>query len=216
MTRLIITAIHREAAYQFPSGSVYVVDLENRKTFETDGIEPPYRVHDHNPRGGMRGMRGLSFRNSELAVANYSSVFFFDRHWNLLRTFTHPSISAIHEILYVDDGIWVTSTANDLLAKFDLAGKLCEFEYIRSQKDLMIKLGGPLRSMLQRNDILNGKFDFRRRTYFKSDIHDRNHLNSIAVAPDGRLFISLGLIVGELFSLSVELKTIMISLGIWS
>jgi len=216
MTRLIISTCERGAPYPFPSGRLYVVDLESRKVVQqTDGLEPPYREIDSNPRGGMRGMRGLSIRNGELAVANYSSIFFFDRHWNLLRTFSHPSVSAIHEILYVDDGIWVASTANDLLAKFDLSGELSDFEYIRSKKNLMLQMGCSLRQTLQHNDILSGRLDFRRRTYFKSDVYDRVHLNSFALAPDGRLFISLGLIVGEFFSLLVNLKTIMLSLGIW-
>ncbi|HUH97122.1 MAG TPA: hypothetical protein VLZ89_07180 [Anaerolineales bacterium] len=216
MTRLIITAIHREAAHRCSSGSLYVLDFEDRKLLmKTDGIEPPYRLHDQNPRGGMRGMRGLGVRNGELAVANYSSVFFFDPHWNLLRTLTHPSVAAIHEILYVDDGIWVSSTANDLLAKFDLAGQLMEFEYVRSHKNLMRQLGGPWRPGSQQGDAPNGKFDLRKRTYFKSDAYDRTHLNSMTFGPDGRLFISLGLIVGDSFSFLVILKGVMISLHLW-
>ena len=108
---------------------------------QTMGIEPPYRIHDTNPRGGMRGMRGISICNGELAVANYSSIFFFDHQWNSLRIFTHPSAPALHEILYVEDGVWVTSTANDLLVKFNMDGLLSEYYPVREQTGADEKVG---------------------------------------------------------------------------
>lgn len=160
-------------------------------------------------------MRGLSFNRGELAVANYSAIFFFDRNWNLLRVFSHPLISAIHEVLYANDGLWVTSTANDLLAKFDLVGNLQRLEYLRSQRDLMIQLGGPLRQLLKPGDAAGSKMDFRRRTYFVSDVYDHTHLNGVIQTCDGSLFLSMGLIVGDIFSLFMNLKTAMMKLGLW-
>lgn len=217
MNRIIVTTNHREAPLQATSGWIYVIDLDSRKILQvTEGMEPPNRTFDHNPRGGMRGMRGLSFNKGELATADYSSVFFFDRHWNLLRAFSHPSVSAIHEILYVDDGVWVTSTANDILAKFDLKGRLKEYHYLREQRELMKQLNGPLQQLLNRDDVFEGRIDFRSRTYFKSDLYDRVHLNGIAPWRDGRLFFSLGLIVGDSFGLLISIETFMRRLGIWN
>jgi hypothetical protein len=67
MTRLIVTTSQREAPLNESSGWIFVVDLGNQKILQqTRGLEPPYRAFDQNPRGGMRGMRGLGFYNGEL------------------------------------------------------------------------------------------------------------------------------------------------------
>ncbi len=217
MTRLVVTTNHREAPLHAASGWLYIIDLDTQKILRvTEGVEPPNRAIDHNPRGGMRGMRGMSINKGELAVAGYAAILFFDQHWNLLRSFTHPSVSAIHEILYADDGLWVTSTSNDILAKFDLSGNLQEFHYLRAQRDLMTELDGPLRQLFQPKDIAGGKTDFRNRSYFKADLYDRVHLNGITSSRDGRLFFSLGLIVGDSFELLMNVKTFMRRIRIWN
>jgi hypothetical protein len=192
------------------------VDVENRKVIQkSSGVEAPYRTHDTNPRGGMRGIRGMGFRNGELAISNYSSILCFDRHWNLLRVFTHPSIASIHEIFYAGDGVWVTSTANDVLGCFDANGDLNPLIYMRTQKNLMRKLGGPLKQVVRPKDLVVGRKDFRIRTYFNLDVYDRVHLNSICQMPDGRLLLSLGLLVGDYFGFLMNIKTLMLKLKVW-
>lgn len=217
MTRLLISTNHREVLNSAISGWLYVVDLENRTVLKRSaGVEAPYRVHDTNPRGGMRGIRGMGFRNGEVALSNYSSILFFDCHWNLLRAFTHPSVSSIHEIYYAEDGIWVTSTANDVLARFKLDGELDPLIYMRTQKPLMRRLGGPLRQVVRPKDLAAGKKDFRLRTYFNLDVYDRTHLNGICQMPDGRLLMSLGLLVGDYFGFLMNIKTVMLKLKVWN
>ena len=216
MTRLIITSNRREAPLNEPSGWIFIVDLENQQVLQkTSGMEPPHRAFDHNPRGGMRGMRGLGFYNGELATADYSSIFFFDKHWNLVRTITHPSVSAIHELLWKDDGVWVTSTVNDMLVRFDLQGNLTEFHYVRERKDLMRQLQGPQKILFKPGEILEGRFDFRSRSYFKSDTYDRVHLNGLTLSADGRMVVSLGLVVGDVFGILMNLKTWMRRFKLW-
>jgi hypothetical protein len=216
MTRLIVSTCIREVPPDEPSGHLYIVDLENQQILrKTACIEAPYRKYDLNPRGGMRGIKGMSFHNNELAVATYSIVFFFDRQWKLLRTVTHPSVAGIHEIYYKDDGIWINSTVNDLLVRFDAEGNLYEYDDIRSHKNLMLQIRGPLRRLLDRVDILKGKIDFRNRVNFKTDDYDRTHVNGIEMHPDGRIILSLGLIIGDLFAFLNAGKTLMLRLGIW-
>jgi hypothetical protein len=216
MARIIVSTNHREVLHDSISGWLYVIDLESRQILQrTSGIEPPHRSVDENPRGGMRGMRGISIRNGELAVANYSSVLVFDRNWNLLRTCTHPSVSAIHEILYVEDGIWVTSTANDLLAKFDASGALKEYYLIQAQKKLMQVLQISRKRILNDEAVRYGEIDFRKRSYFNSDSHDRTHLNSVSFVGNDGLWLSLGLIVGNRFLFLMAVKTLMLKLKIW-
>ena len=217
MTRLIVTTNFREAPISESSGWIFIVDLEKQAVLrQTSGLEPPFRALDHNPRGGMRGMRGLSFNNGELATADYSSIFFFDKQWNLLQTITHPSVSAIHELIYDEEGIWVTSTVNDALARFDLKGNLKEFHYLREQKTLMRQLKGPQKILLRPQDIFAGNRDFRSRSYIKSDKYDRVHVNGLAFSHDGRMFLSLGLVAGELFGILMNIKTFLRRLKLWN
>jgi len=216
MTRIIISTIFRQSLNTATSGWLYCVDLETRAILkQTAGIEPPYRVNDTNPRGGMRGVRGMGFHNGELAIANYSSILFFDCRWNLLRVFTHPSIAAIHEIFHTKEGVWVTSTANDVLACFNPDGELSCLIHLRAEKSLMQKLGGPLKLAIRPADLEAGKKDFRARAYFNLDVYDRTHLNSICKLPDGRLLFSLGLLVGDYFGLLMNIKTLMLKLKVW-
>jgi hypothetical protein len=217
MTRLIISTNHRQTLNNNISGWLYVLDLEKRNILQvTPGVEAPYRLHDTNPRGGMRGMRGLSFQNGEIALANYSSVLFFDRQWNLLRVFTHPSIAAIHEIIYEKDGVWVTSTANDTLAYFDMTGNLSEILSPRSQKALMKELHGTRAAAVLEHAMYAAGRDFRKRTYFNSDPYDRTHINSIERSPDGQLLLSLGLIVGDYFEFLIHIKTFLLKIKLWN
>lgn len=217
MTRILVSTNHREVLNNAVSGWLYVVDMEERRILKKSaGVEAPYRLHDTNPRGGMRGIRGMSFQNGELALSNYSSILFFDRHWNLLRAFTHPSVAAIHEIFYARDGVWVTSTANDVLARFELDGNVNPLIYMRTQKTLMRKLGGPLKQVVRPADLVTGKKDFRLRTYFNLDVYDRVHLNSICQLPDGRFLMSLGLLVGDYFGFLMNIKTLMLKLNLWN
>jgi hypothetical protein len=215
--RLIVSTNHRGVHHDDTSGWLYVINLENGEILrKTAGIEPPFRQLDTNPRGGMRGMRGISILNGELAVANYSAVFFFDLHWNLTRAFSHPAVSAIHEILYGEDGLWVTSTANDLLVKYALSGILSEYYLVRDQVDLMRTMHGTTKRNLRTLDILNPDTDFRQRSYFNSDKYDRTHLNSLALTQDGHLLLSLGLIVSPRYSLLMYIKTMMLKIGLWN
>ena len=215
--RLIVSTNHRGVHHNDISGWLYVIDPENGEILrKAAGIEPPFRQRDTNPRGGMRGMRGISILDGELAVANYSTVFFFDLHWNLTRAFTHPAGSAIHEILYVEDGLWVTSTANDLLVKYDLSGALSEYYLVRDRVDLMRTMHGTTKRNLRTLDILNPNTDFRQRSYFNSDKYDRTHLNSLTLTQDGHLLLSLGLIVSPRYSFLMYIKTLMLKLRLWN
>jgi len=216
MTRLIISTNQRAVVHGEVSGWLYVVDLDTLKILTTTaGIEPPGRIHDINPRGGMRGMRGIGICNGELAVANYSGVFFFDFHWKLCRVFSHPLVSGIHEILYVEDGLWVTSSYNDVLLKFDLIGNVEEFFYARS-KSIMKLLGGRSRQLVQPENVQYSRVDFRDRTKFNMNFYDGTHLNAICRAPDGHLYLSLGLVTSEKFAILQDIKSWMVHAGLWN
>lgn len=216
MTRLIISTCNREVPLDAASGHLYTVDLQSLKILQrTAGIEPPYRQFDLNLRGGMRGLKGMSLHHNELVIANYSVLFFMDCNWNLLQTMTHPSVSGIHEIFAAADGVWVTSSANDLLVQFGRDGSLQVVDYIRSHRNMMQELRGPRRELLKKIDILRNRIDFRHPAQNLTGSFDQTHLNGIDVLPDGSIMLSLGLIADHLFSVLDRVKTQLISLGGW-
>lgn len=217
MTRVIITTSIRESPPHLASGRLFVVDVDQRKIVQaTSGVEPPHRENDVNPRGGMRGMRGLSIYNGRLALATYSCVLIFDRAWNFLQAITHPAVAGIHEVAYIKNELWVTSTANDMLARFNSDGILQESIFLVEQAGLMEQLKLKHKKSPAQTGITDQQLDFRKRSYFASDPFDRLHVNSICILPEGQLLISLGLIVESLFNFQMHIKTLMMKMNVWN
>jgi len=214
MTRLLITTGHRSVGSEECSGYIYVFDTKTSRFLrEVRGIEPPFREKDNNPRGGARGMRGISFRGGELAIGNYSCIFCFDRHWVLQRVISNPVCAGVHDILLEGDGIWITSTANDLLLKLDFDGNIVSHISLRGQRALIRTLKIDPGDMP--STVLDGKIDFRDRSNFNTETYDHLHVNSFAWVSQGDLIISLGWIVGKRLGLLLILKAWLIHNNLW-
>ena len=216
MTRLLVSTTQRYAPAHEPSGFLYVIDLEAWRIIQrATGFETPFREYDINLRGGMRGLRGICVKDGEIAFANYATVFCFDTHWNLTRTFTSPLCSSIHEYLLDGDGIIITSTVNDHLLFLDVESKLIRSWCIHTEEELTraIKIG---KSMLTSCEITSGKLDFRDIRNFKMDHHDRAHLNSLCRLENGDVLVSLGLIVNAQYSMLARMKEYLIDGGAWN
>lgn len=215
MLKIIISTNIRHVNSDQVSGNLYVVDVDKNVILKkTTGIEVPGRKFDTNSRGGMRGIRGIGYYNGELAIATYSAVHVFNKSWNLLRSITHPSIASIHEIYLCESGLWVTSTANDILANFSINGELLRFFYLRKIPGLK-KIFGRSKIILTDSEILDGKLDFRTRSYNISDKYDSVHLNSIDIQPDNTLLLSLGLIVNKQFHFQLAIKAFFMKTFFW-
>jgi hypothetical protein len=212
--RVILTTCQRQVPAGQPSGYVYVVDLESRQLLQrSTGIEPAFRRYDLNPRGGMRGMRGIAVRGGQIALANYSSVFLFDSRWRLQRILTDPCCAGIHELAYDGPSLWVTSTASDRLVRYDQTGRLSEILAVRDQAALTQALGAqrPARDARASAQAI----DFRDRRNFSTELHDAFHLNGVVVQPGGGLLISLGLISSAEFSGLMNLKSLLLRARLW-
>ena len=121
MKRIIISTIIRNVPADQPSGSLYIFDLSSGKTLQKSTIiEPPHRERDNNHRGGIRGLRGIIVREDQIILSNASEIFRYDASWRLLGRFSHPSCGSIHDIICQNDTIWLTSSRNDLLIRFDI------------------------------------------------------------------------------------------------
>jgi hypothetical protein len=216
MTRVIVSTIRRNVKTDEPSGFIYIVNLETGKIDQKSKfIEPPNRHLDTNPRGGLRGVRGIALAGDQIAIANASYIYRFDYQWNLLGVTSHPLSMAIHDITFQENTLWVSSARNDLLLQLDYSGRLIRYFYFRAMPLITRILNWNPPVLLSQLDIEQGGLDFRNPLTNDEEVYDRSHVNSVCVLPDGELLVSLGMIVGARFSLLLRLKRWLINNNLW-
>ena len=125
--RVVCTAVIRNTPSSVvPHGWIYDIDWDHKKVIQKLPV-PQSRSElllNLNPRGGIRGGRGVAITSDAIWVANYDTLFEYDHSWKELRRLSNPLLSDIHEIAAMDDGIWVSSTGVDLAVKIDFTGKV--------------------------------------------------------------------------------------------
>jgi hypothetical protein len=217
MTVLLVSTIRRHAPLEEPSGYLYALDVEKEQVLRRCPIiEPPFREYNSNPRGGTRGSRGIAFWPEQVAITNFSMVFRFSRRWELQGLMTHRSCSGIHDIYPQEDGLWVTSTSNDLLMYFNLAGELVEHYYLRKPAAALKKLGWKPPLLFSAEDVRSGKREFRNPGTFDLVTYDGAHVNSVCKLSNGDLLVSLGLVVGAQYSNLLRVKHFLVQRGLWT
>lgn len=191
MHRVLVTTITRECAVQETSGYLYVVDVDDAVVLaRCSMMEASLRELDPNPRGGMRGGRGIAVDGDEIYIANFSAVYRFDAQWQCLNVLSHPACADIHDIAIHDGFVWVTSTRNDLLFQFYPDGRLVDC--------LNVRMLDPVQEFADQAEIrfpneagmLNA--DLRDPRSHDSGVSDGTHLNGIAFDPSGKMVLSLG------------------------
>ncbi len=198
--RLLISSTFRHTRWDETSGHVYVFDVDSERVISKSTLkEPEYRKYDPNPRGGFRGVRGLSVNENEIAISNATSIFFFNRQWDLYFELTNPICAGVHDIQRIGSSTWVTSTRNDLIIKFDDNNEIKEIIDIRKTIDEAGLLNTKLLSLTDLKGNSFSKIDFRNPKSFNEDISDLLHVNSLWVDLEGdRLFILCGLVKNEI------------------
>jgi hypothetical protein len=187
--RIAVTSAVRHAGSADFSGYFRVVDLEAGRTLLKASIpESAWRADDPNPRGGVRGAKGVSAHGDRLVVANSERLFVFDPAWSLVEEITHPLMGAVHDVLAVDDGIWVTCTACDLLLKVDRQGEPVETWCWRADPELVSALG------FESLPPFDPDADHRDPRVAQQGVHNAVHLNGIA-RTDGGLLLLFGRIL---------------------
>jgi len=163
------------------------IDFTKGKLLRQKTVPPPlYPYSNENPRGGVRGGRGVSVRKGNFYVANYDSIFVYDKKFRFKKHITHPLFSGLHEIEVVRDGIWATSTSIDLLLKVDFNGKLLSYWYYRQNKDFLKKIG---QSAVPLIDFQN---DYRRDLKGGFAVLKLAHINNVRLYRDTKLIVTLG------------------------
>jgi hypothetical protein len=170
---------------------------------------------DTNPRGGMRGSRGISIGSDQIAIANASVIYLYNSQWNLRGIISHPSAAAIHDIHFQGSTLWATAARNDLLMQFDLSGKLLNHFYMRKPSPATRALKWQPRILLTPESVQQGAIEFRDPRTHDEETYDHAHANSICFLPNGDMLVSLGLVLNTSFSALLRIKARLVRAGVW-
>jgi hypothetical protein len=186
-TRLAITTIVRGAPLGVPSGYLRIVDLDSGAQHPPVPLpDAHHRARDTNPRGGLRGGRGIAATADRLAVAVNDRILVLDRGWQLCAVLSHRWMGGLHDLAADEAGIWATCADNDLLLRLDWDGRLRDHWHWRTDRRLRRGLGHGWLPKFERwtdhRDPLGGglRIDF-------------GHLNAVAIDGD-RLLVGLGMV----------------------
>ena len=189
--RIGVTSAVRLAGSADFSGYFRVLDLGSGRVQLTVPIpESSGRAADPNPRGGVRGAKGMSAIGDRFVVANSERLFVFDPSWELVAELTHPLLGAVHDVLAEEDGVWVTCTACDLLLKLGWDGTVVDRWSWRDEPSLVSELG--FRSV----PPFDGSLDFRDPRAVQQGVHNIVHLNGVVRGRDG-LLLSFGRVLAQ-------------------
>lgn len=216
MTRILVATSSRHTPVDKPSGHIITYDLEARKVIKTsEMIEPPYRVENPNPRGGLRGSKGISIKDGLIAISNASTVFVYDKHWNPLHVIYHPSCAGVHDIALDGETVWVTSARNDVLCQLSFNSELLKYYDNRKLAKMLGMNEFQPRVMLTDHQIQSGEIDFRDPRTHDEVFADATHTNGLSMNSDGDLLLSLGIIKNQSHQTLLAVKNWMIRNHLW-
>ena len=182
--RVAVTSAVRHAGTSDFSGYFRLVELDSGSVAIKAPIpESAWRADDPNPRGGVRGAKGVSVHGERLVVANSERLFVFDPTWSLVGEISHPLMGAVHDVLAVEDGIWVTCCACDLLLKVDWQGEPVDSWSWRAEPALVSALGFDSLPAFDRG------LDHRDPRVAQQGVHNVVHLNGVTQIADGLLLL---------------------------
>ncbi len=119
--RVVATTVVRESLRgKQETGWIYDVDLDTGTVVHKVPVpDPQFPNSDDNPRGGVRGGRGVAATDKGIVVANYDTLTTFDDEWNVLDSLTHPLFVGLHEIDWDGANLWLAATGLDALLRVD-------------------------------------------------------------------------------------------------
>lgn len=105
---VFVTTVVRGAALE-QGGSIIRIDWDRQVVERTVPVPCPVE-REAGPRGARRGGRGICRWGDSIVVANYDTLYFYDRDLNLQRQISHRLFCGLHEVCAAAEGIWVSST----------------------------------------------------------------------------------------------------------
>ncbi len=184
--RAIATTVVRESIRgKQRTGFIYDVDLEARTVARRLPVpDPNFPESDDNPRGGVRGGRGVAVTSRGIVVANYDTLSVYDDEWTLLDSITHPLFVGLHEIDWDGSHIWMAATGIDALLRTTLDGTVEAAWDPHAAPDFMQF------DLRRRPDPLDGSVDYRVR---EAPLIDQCHLNGVT-RRNGTTIVNCGLV----------------------
>ena len=185
--RIAITTIVRGAELELPAGWLRVLSTDGWDQLAMAPLpDAVHRALDTNPRGGLRGGRGVASTPGRLAVAINDRVLVLDQDWRVERLLSHPWMGGIHDIAADATGLWATCADNDLVLRIDWDGRPCGMWHWRADRRMRHELGfgwlpGFDRSIDYRDPLEPG---------LRVDLA---HVNAVALEGDA-LLVGLGLV----------------------
>jgi hypothetical protein len=189
--RVAVTSAVRYAGQAEFSGFLRIVDLVNARVVATSPVpESSHRADDPNPRGGLRGAKGIGVAGGRFVLANSDTLFLFDDDWRRTGVITHPWLGGIHDLLVESDGIWVTAANTDLLVRMSWDGEVLDWWSWRADPALVSELG------FGRVPPFDRTLDYRDPRVMQGGVHNVVHLNGVSRSGDG-LAVSFGRILAR-------------------
>ena len=184
--RCLVTSVVRHTHPDQTSGYLHTVDIEaGRPLSKIEAPENTFRASDPNPRGGLRGLRGVSVWGDRVVVANTERLLVYDTRWKPLADLGHPLVGGIHDVLATEKGLWVASTSADLVVLLGWDGALLEVWEWRLDSKLCRALGLP------RVPPVDRRRDYRDPESMRRGVPNLVHLNGLGVHEEDVL-VSLG------------------------
>jgi hypothetical protein len=183
MKLVATTVIRHSVVGQEATGQMLVIDWKQGEIERAMPVPlPKHPSSNTNPRGGLRGGRGVKFWQGLCYVATYDTVYAYDQSWNRVAEISHPLATDIHEIDIDTEGLWLSCSRCDLIIKLSFSGDLLTHWHISDAPGLMRRL---------KISVLPLALDHDYRKQLPCDL-DRTHLNCVQCQPDGSLIVHLG------------------------
>lgn len=185
--RVIATTVVRESIRgKQKTGWIYDVDWEAGAVRRRLPVpEPRFPESDDNPRGGVRGGRGVAVTSAGIIVANYDTLWCFDDDWNVVGDLSHPLFVGLHEIEYEAGRLWLAATAIDAVLAVSLDDGKVEVAWDPHAPGTAARLG-----LGTRPHPIDGSVDYRRR---EAPLIDHCHINGVT-RRGGATIINCGLV----------------------
>ncbi len=116
--KIICSSVIRSSNKGESHGGIYIVDLNTNKFEKT--INFNNETIDWQGRGGDRGLRGIAFYKDNIILAASDEIFFYDKNFNLKKSYKNKYLKHCHEIFVYQDKLFITSTGFDSILIFDL------------------------------------------------------------------------------------------------
>ncbi len=187
--RLIATTVVRESLRgKQKTGFIYDVDWDAKKVVARLPVpEPRFPESDDNPRGGVRGGRGVAATKHGIVVANYDTLHRYDDTWKLIDEFSHPLFVGTHEIDWDGSHLWTAATGIDAVLKVSLDGR-AKVAWDPHAPGVAERFG-----LRRRPHPIDGTVDYRTR---QAPLIDECHLNGVT-RQETMMVVNCGLVRGS-------------------